>query len=222
MKSIPNQLMASSVATLLALLTVHAEAATSFRAQLTSDQEVSPAGVTNSPETGSATLFLNGDSLEYTLTFVGDLNFEPLFAGLTAEEISANDLASDGIAGNDVTRLHIHNGDRGVNGPVVYGMFNPDQDNNDNIITSIVGNTTTISGSWDIGDGSTPLADFIPGLLAAEAGDDVPLYFNLHSVDDPAGEIRGQIFAVPEPNSLALLLVGGLGLFSARRRQQRG
>ena len=57
--------------------------------------------------------------------------------------------------------------------------------------------------------------------MAADPGEDVPLYWNVHTVADPAGAIRGQIFAtpVPEPTSLiGLALVGGAGLIMERRK----
>jgi hypothetical protein len=45
-------------------------------------------------------------------------------------------------------------------------------------------------------------------------------YINIRDSVYPSGEIRGQIFAVPEPGSLAIL--GGVGLLAMRRRRARG
>jgi hypothetical protein len=44
-------------------------------------------------------------------------------------------------------------------------------------------------------------------------------YVNVHTSLFPAGEIRGQIAAVPEPSTVALLVAGLGGLFFARRRR---
>ncbi|HVP29583.1 MAG TPA: CHRD domain-containing protein [Myxococcota bacterium] len=49
-----------------------------------------------------------------------------------------------------------------------------------------------------------------------EAGLD---YFNLHTANNPNGEIRGQIHAVPEPGTLALA-AGGLGTLGLLRRRR--
>lgn len=43
-------------------------------------------------------------------------------------------------------------------------------------------------------------------------------YINVHTSQNPAGEIRGQV-TVPEPETLALVLLGTLALFSRRRNR---
>lgn len=95
----------------------------------------------------------------------------------------------------------------GSNGPVRWGFFgSPDNDNNpDNLLvtpfSSGVGGT--ISSIWDLNEGNagTNLTAQLPNILAELA------YINFHTVQFPAGEIRGQILlAVPEPSTLALLL----------------
>jgi hypothetical protein len=46
------------------------------------------------------------------------------------------------------------------------------------------------------------------------------LYINVHTVQNPGGEIRGYLI-VPEPGALALIGLGGLGLLFASRRIPR-
>ncbi|MDJ0511558.1 MAG: CHRD domain-containing protein [Crocosphaera sp.] len=124
------------------------------------------------------------------------------------------------------TALHIHQAPRGQNGGVVFGIFQPDQDLDDRVVTfNPLDESTTISGVWDSDDPSAvPLATVVPGLLATASGEDTDFYINLHSVNDPGGIIRGQIVAtsVPEPASLASLLAfaaisGSYSLFKQKK-----
>ncbi|MEO5906247.1 MAG: CHRD domain-containing protein, partial [Saprospiraceae bacterium] len=71
-----------------------------------------------------------------------------------------------GLSGPPIS-AHIHNAAAGTNGPAVF-----------NLTDSITGNI--ISGTW------TP-ADFLAALHAGE------LYVNIHTTNNPGGEIRGQL-----------------------------
>ena len=58
-------------------------------------------------------------------------------------------------------------------------------------------------------------AAFITGLLNGQA------YFNIHTVQFPGGEIRGQLQAVPEPATVLLLTSGVIGVAGALRKRRK-
>lgn len=152
-----------------------------FKADLTGDQEVGP--VETSAE-GRAVLKLNedGTSLSYTITVEG-LDFGPIL-GLDSQTPDIND---------DVTLLHFHAAPAGENGPVAFGIFGPNQDPDVSATINEDG-STTLTGTWSATDpANQPLSAFIPALLETEIGNEVGLYLNLHTVGNPAGEIRGQL-----------------------------
>tara|TARA_R110000850_G_scaffold45090_3_gene114171 strand:+ start:767 stop:2614 length:1848 start_codon:yes stop_codon:yes gene_type:complete len=115
-----------------------------FTAKMTGDQEV-PAVTTNA--VGLASFFLNED-------------MDTLCVNITAINLSG-----------PITGMHVHNGARGVNGPVLT-----------NLTPYIQGNraVATLTGS-----ALTPaiLKGYLEGTL----------YLNVHTAANPNGEIRGQI-----------------------------
>src|SRR5688572_1867105 len=141
------------------------------------------------------------------LLFSSDFNFVNFGGANTGTEL--------------VNNLHVHNAARGVSGAVVWGIFAPDHDvDNDSVLVSNPDGTTLITSEWDLneGNGSVTLANFLAALQAAAPGDDVPLYLNAHTSDAGGGAIRGQCVAVPEPSPALLLMLGLIGLAHRKRR----
>lgn len=121
---------------------------------------------------------------------------------------------------------HIHVGPRGANGPVVFdflGVLNPTLD--------VPGTAVLVDRVITAADLTGPFANNFPAFLnAALAGN---LYFNIHTNslqtppallgpgNFPGGEVRGQLALVPEPASLlvfGLLGVGGAVAVWRRRK----
>ncbi len=103
---------------------------------------------------------------------------------------------------------HIHTGAVGSNGGVVHGL--------DGLALQLGMTSGTFTGDWRFDDATRPLTDTLANTLISGGA-----YFNIHSASNPGGQIRGQIIAVPEPGSVALLLgMGMTGLVAFRRRRK--
>lgn len=161
--------------------------------------------------TGFATLELNAEQTElsYAITLEN--------AGLTSQ-------------GGTVRQIHFHTGFADErSGFHVLNIFGP-EDDADAVFASL-SNPITVAGTWDDSDAcnfegceidpltSKALTDYLPDLLAGG------LYINIHTSDEPTGEVRGQITAVsvPEPTSVLSLLGGSsviaLGSLWKKRRK---
>ena len=106
-----------------------------------------------------------------------------------------------GLIGGPVVGAHFHDAPLGVAGPIVRGLD----------MTGATSPTGSFAGVWRSTD-QQPLTPSLVNALFAER-----IYFNIHTAAFPAGEIRGQLSAIPEPSTL-LLLVSGLGGLAAWRR----
>jgi hypothetical protein len=103
------------------------------------------------------------------------------------------DISWSGLTG-DAMRLHFHNAPVGVNGGIVVSIFD------------FVATDSPVSGSASLDSA---------GVAALLAGN---FYLNLHTEQNPGGEIRGQVDPIPLPAGLPLLL-GGAGIFWLLQRR---
>ncbi len=148
----------------LALAGAAAAAPRTLRTTLTGEQEVPPV------ETGA-----NG-------TFV--VTFDP---GLTQARFDLR--VRSGV---QITQAHLHCGPAGVNGPVVvflFGPADPPVDANGRLASGILRNEDMIPTE---GEPCGRVVNSIASLYSAMLEGRV--YANVHTVDHPAGEVRGQLF----------------------------
>ena len=186
-------------------------ATTIFTADMDNTQEVAPGVPGTTTGTADVDLQLNdlgggNFSLTMQILFTSDFNFVNFGGPNTGSEV--------------VTNLHVHNAARGASGGVVWGIFAPDHDvDNDSALTSNLDGTTLITSEWDLteGNGVVTLATFLAALQGATPGSDVALYLNVHTSEAPGGAVRGQFVGVPEPRTVLFLAMGLLGLAAAGR-----
>ncbi|NJO98394.1 MAG: CHRD domain-containing protein [Pleurocapsa sp. CRU_1_2] len=181
---------------------VNSEPSARLTSVLDGEQEVDPG---DADATGTSQLILNqyGDALSYQLTVSG-LDFGAFIGDGTPQ----TEVESD-----DVTRLHIHDGDRGVNGDVAFGLIDlidpaaDGQDSDDLQITVNDDGSTTLTGIWEETDPALiPLSHFIEEINNLEPGEDLGLYWNVHTTEFPGGAIRGQLqggASIPEVSVFA-------------------
>jgi hypothetical protein len=97
-----------------------------------------------------------------------------------------------------VTMAHIHKGKAGENGPIIVTLFNSPT----SPTGRLNGNNTLVQGNI--------IADNLEGLLAGKRIPDLikmikdnDAYANVHTVQNPKGEIRSQILPVSSPAATA-------------------
>ena len=227
----------AAMATATTLAFGSASAATIFSATIEEEQSTTPSpGFTN--QFGQASLALSQDddgsfSLGISINFTGDLDFSEIIGSGQIDNI----IGESTTGGELVTGLHIHAAERGEGGPVVFSLFDTriaalggsnDTDGDNTIQFNDDGSVTVVS-EWDIGEGTDAgmLADFFFELANATEGEDIGLYFNLHTAAAASGLIRGQIVAendlspVPVPAALPLFLGAVAAGGAIRRRRAR-
>jgi len=107
------------------------------------------------------------------------------------------DTSATGFSAN-VTAAHVHVAPIGINGGVLFPL------------TGVTGSTNYTSHDMAVLSASEEL-DFLAGNF----------YVNIHSVEFPGGEVRGQLepSAVPEPSTI-IGMIAALGIFAASRRRR--
>ena len=145
----------------------------------------------------------NADILDFQANLDGSQEVPPTgspatgFATITIDDVTFElswDITWSGLIGGAETGLHFHNAPAGANGGVVVNIGAIS-----GLISPSIGSTTIDQALTD---------EFLAGNI----------YINLHTNDFAGGEIRGQVFQIPEPAS-GLLLAGIFGVAAIRRRQ---
>jgi len=199
----------------LTLSSANARADTFLHADLSNSAENPPVvpttaiGAPRPASFGTADFVLN--TAQTSLSFTATI-FNIDFTGAQTTDTFDNLLAAHIHAGLAVSPT--------TNGPVVWGFFgSPFNDNNPNDVVFTpfaTGVGGTISGKWDALEGNnTTLTAQSANILSGHS------YINFHTTQFGGGEVRGNIGAVPEPSTWAMMLLGfaAVGFVTYRRRR---
>ena len=171
---------------------------TVYRVMLEGSQEIQNPPVSTTAS-GVGTVVFDSEAVAASYSFdIRGVDFGPVTGGPPQ---TPND------PGDDVTRTHFHTAAAGVNGPIVFGQIDTvdpafQQDNDDLAIVLNADGSWSESGVWETTDPPNPMGvtitDFADELGSATVGMAVPLYFNVHTSEFGAGEIRGQLVAIAD------------------------
>lgn len=164
-----------------------------FTAILSGAQEVPPVATSAN---GTASGFLSGDFGSNNFVF----QYAIAYAGLSTP-----------IAPIGETGGHLHNAPAGANGPIVHILDTTPFDYTGTEEGFII-------GTWSFDDAVNPLTEALAQALLN--GD---IYINLHTEEFNAGELRGQLSAIPLPGAMVMMLLAlaaltGLGWLRGRRK----
>jgi hypothetical protein len=129
---------------------------------------------------------------------IAAINYTVQLDGLDASAFSG--AAGTANSDDDIIGMHVHGpAARGETAGILFGIlgsqsapFSPDTTNDADRMITADGQSITITGTWEPGEGANPNA-LLDQLLPA-VGEDVPLYVNVHTTGNQGGEIRGQLF----------------------------
>jgi hypothetical protein len=195
------------------LFAANSNADTVFKAMLNAAQVTG--GTSTETGTGIATFVLDDaqENLSYSIEILGmDLKVDP----------------ADRTEFSDIDKIHLHNAFAGSNGPHVLNIFGLPSEDDSEMVVDFANNT--ITGIYNDADAIDPntgslFDQNLPGTtkLFSNFVDDLmgeQLYIAFHTAGQSGNvAVRGQIRAVPEPGSLAILAVSGV-LISLRRRRR--
>jgi len=149
--------------------------ATVFRIKLDGAQVV-PGVDTPYTGVGIAIFDAKRGTLSYSINFKG-LDFGS-YIGQPSTPASAD----------DVSGLHFHNAARGANGALILDWT----ENKDFRVEAPGNRAWTVLGEWEKADAGNSIGQYAPMMKNAVAGEDIPIYADIHTVGNPDGEIRGQ------------------------------
>lgn len=166
---------AQSTATATATATASPTATATTPAPTTTTAPPTTTPASTTPLAGARSITLSGAEEVPPITTSATGSFQWKLDGQTLSYVLK-------ASGAGLTMAHIHLGDKGANGPVVAFLFGPN---------AAGVNAIDAGGTISVAQLSGPLAGDMAGFITAlEKGG---LYVNVHSIDRPAGVLRGQI-----------------------------